>query len=97
MDLNHTYTEDKIWVGRDAAHNFTVTILPEVYICRRECTMRKKKQNIYYVWHNGGKYSEGKIKYAKSNKLWYLREDWFQTAKTNNTTGIQWLIEMTIL
>ncbi len=88
MDLTHTFTEDNIWVGKNA-HNFTVTILPEIYICRTDC--KKKKKDLYYVWHHLPKPNENRIKYAKTNNLWLLKIQ----EKESNATGMQWLVENT--
>ena len=72
---------------------FNVTVLPAKYICRQACS--KKHRSEYYVWHKGGKSSDGKISTAQQVNLWFLRKDW--EARTNNSsiTGKEWLKEIT--
>ncbi len=91
MNLTHTFTEDKIWVGKND-HNFTVTILPETYICRLKC--KRKMKDLYYVWHQRTKHTINRVNYSKLNNVWYLKEDQIQEKENNSATGIWWLIEI---
>ena len=79
------------WQARNAG-GFTVTILNEKYVCRRICA--RKRKSLYYVWHNGGKSNEGKIKRAKKGRIWYLRNDWVERTQNSTAKGIDWLREM---
>ena len=85
---NVTFTEEKNWIGRNEG-GFVVTILHHMLVCRRWCETEKKQ--YYYVWHHGGKFSEGKIARARSEAMWFLREDWSQLAEESTNTGVGWL------
>ena len=69
-----------------------MTILNEKYICRRTCA--RKRKSLYYVWHNGGKSSEGKIKQAKKGQMWYLRDDWTERSHDSIAKRTEWLKEI---
>ena len=88
---NVSFTQEKNWVGRND-RGFVVTILHLMAVCRRWCETKQKQ--AYYVWHHGGKFSEGKIKRAKSEAMWSLRGDWNQVARNSTATGVEWLREM---
>ena len=74
---------------------FTVTLVSEEMICRRNCTM--KLQSQYYVWHKPCKKNKTS-KTARSDRanLWILRKDW-TTRNSSNATGKQWLREISVL
>lgn len=74
-------------------HNgFIVTILNFTHVCRRNCI--HKEISSYYVWHHGGKFSEGKIKRARTDHVWLLREDWNHVSLNTTALGVKWLRDM---
>ena len=86
--------DDKTWVGHDK-DGFTVSILKSSHICRKTCT--KKERALYYVWHHGGKFIEGKLERARSDGVWFLKDGWAEMARNSSAVGVEWLHEMKIL
>ena len=73
---------------------FTVTVLDFMHVCRKNC--KHKEISRYYVWHHGGKSSEGKIERARSDHVWMLRKEWMEVAQNSTAVGVEWLKEMRI-
>lgn len=73
------------------ASGFTVTLFSEDVVCRRNCT--EQLQSQYYVWHKlVNKRIQSKTNNSEKANLWLLRKDW--ATITTNTTGVQWLQEI---
>ncbi len=83
--------DDRTWEGRNA-NGFAVSILKYTHICRRTCT--RKQRSLYYVWHHGGKFINGKLEQARSDRVWFLKENWMETVQNSSAVGVQWLREM---
>ena len=66
-----------------------VTILSVLKICRHSC--HKSHRGEYYVWHKGGSGREGKKKYARQGRLWFLRSDWEELTNLSPLKGVDWL------
>jgi hypothetical protein len=73
---------------------FKVTVLPAKYICRQACS--RKHRSEYYVWHKGGKSSDGKMSTAQRGNLWFLRKDWEARTSNSSIIGEEWLKEITV-
>ena len=71
---------------------FNVTVLPARYVCRQDCS--KKHTSEYYVWHKGGRSSDGKMTTAQRGNLWFLRKDWETRTTNSSATGEEWLREI---
>ena len=82
------------WCGsapvQNNSSNLTVTVLPMDSICRGPgCNV--KRVNDYYVWHQGGGHDyKAMIVGASKARVWMLRRDW-ESLKTSNLTGSEWL------
>ena len=83
--------DDKTWVGRND-NGFAVSILKYAHICRKTCN--KKERRLYYVWHHGGKFIEGKLERARLDRVWFLRDDWAERLQNSSVVGVEWLQEM---
>lgn len=95
MDLkwnNVAFTDDVTWIGQNS-EGFAVAILKFTHVCRKACA--KKQKGLYYVWHHGGKFIEGKLERARLDGVWYLRRDWKEVVQQNSSAvGIQWLQDL---
>lgn len=90
-DSTTTISESKHWTASNHK-GFTVTVLDVMHVCRRNC--KHKDISSYYVWHHGGKFSEGKVERARLDRVWLLRKDWMQVAQNSTSAGVKWLREM---
>ena len=69
-----------------------VTLLPPKVACRHwACLMEKRDQ--YYIWHRGtiSHTMDPKTTKAKSDGVWFLREDWVAITNQSNLTRHSWL------
>jgi len=74
------------------SHEIKVTLLPPKVACRHwACQLDKKDQ--YYIWHRGSlsHTMDPKTSLAKSDGVWYLREDWTAITNQSSLTGRNWL------
>jgi len=74
------------------SHKIKVTLLPPKVACRHwACQLDKKDQ--YYIWHRGSlsHTMDPKTSLAKSDGVWYLREDWTAITNQSSLTGRNWL------
>lgn len=90
-DNTTAITDNKHWTASNH-EGFAVTVLDLMHVCRKNCI--RKKISSYYVWHHGGKFSEGKIQRARSDHVWLLRKNWEQVAHNSTAKRDKWLRQM---
>jgi hypothetical protein len=93
LESNPGIPNDEPWTASNN-RGFTVTVLDLMKVCRRNC--KHKEISSYFVWHHGGKFSEGKIERARSDHVWLLRKTWEQVAHNSTAKGVKWLKQMEI-
>lgn len=83
------------WFGNGNKGLSVVILPPSVIYYRRACqnaTIHTKPSQSHHVRHHCSHLSEdGKLVYASSAGLWYLREDWEDITRGTPAVGGEWL------
>lgn len=90
-DNTTAIADNKHWTTSNH-EGFTVTVLDFMHVCRRNCI--HKEISLYYIWHHGGKFIEGKIDRARLDHVWLLGKNWEQVAYNSTAKGDKWLRQM---